>query len=65
MQFTCFVFIKPLNLNISFMKNGFLKIGFFAVLLWAVLIIAGCPRGAQRSPGGSSDTSGAPIKPGS
>jgi hypothetical protein len=47
------------------MKNGFLKIGFFAVLLWAVLIIAGCPRGAQRSPGGggSSDTSGAPIKP--
>ena len=45
------------------MKNGFLKIGFFAVLLWAVLIIAGCPKGAQRSPGGSSDTSGAPIKP--
>ena len=47
------------------MKNGFLKIGFFVVLLWGVLIIAGCPRGAQKSPGGgSSDTSGAPIKPG-
>ena len=48
------------------MKNGFMKIGVVAVLIWAVLVIAGCPKGAQKPAGGggSSDTSGVPIKPG-
>ena len=48
------------------MKNGFFKIGFIAVLVWAIIMIAGCPKGVQKSPGGggSSDTSGAPIRPG-
>lgn len=47
------------------MKIGIMKIAFFAVLIWAVVILAGCPRGAKTGGGGSSDTSGAPVKPGS
>ncbi len=45
------------------MKNGLLKSGIIVVLLVAVIIVSGCPRGGQKTPGGSSDTSGVPIKP--
>lgn len=45
------------------MKNGLLKSGIIAVLLVAVIIITGCPKGGHKTPGGSSDTSGVPIKP--
>lgn len=56
--------IALLTIKTTGMKFGILKMSLLAMLLFSFVILAGCPGGAKKIPGGgSNDTSTAPIKP--